>query len=270
VPGTTAATTTADAADTADLAAALGFDRALHRRACERHVPHPLGEAFFHHGLPRAWVLNQLAVDAEVDADQLEAALEQLYAGFGHRRAYVERDDTGARVAPALRERGWLVSREVVMVRRRERDRPAAAGVAREVEAETLHAVEAATTAEEPYGTPDVLPQIIERHRLVARAAGRSRYFVASADGVDAAHATLYSDGTIAQIELVGTLTAFRGRGLARAVVSAALDAAVEGDHALVFMLADDDDWPKELYARLGFDPVGHAWTVTRSTTPST
>ena len=34
--------------------------------------------------------------------------------------------------------------------------------------------------------------------------------------------------------------------------------------HELIFIVADDDDWPKDLYARLGFDPIGRAWAFTR------
>jgi hypothetical protein len=28
-------------------------------------------------------------------------------------------------------------------------------------------------------------------------------------------------------------------------------------DPELLFIVADDNDWPKDLYARLGFEPVG-------------
>ena len=79
-----------------------------------------------------------------------------------------------------------------------------------------------------------------------------------------AAVTTLYSDGTTAQVEDVATLRDYRGRGLARAAVSAAIDAAVDMGHRFVFIVADDDDWPKDLYGRLGFDPIGRAWSFTR------
>ena len=59
------------------------------------------------------------------------------------------------------------------------------------------------------------------------------------------------------------TLKAHRNKGLSRAAVGAALDAALAGDHELVFIVADEDDWPKELYAKLGFDPVGMAYDFT-------
>jgi predicted N-acetyltransferase YhbS len=32
----------------------------------------------------------------------------------------------------------------------------------------------------------------------------------------------------------------------------------------LVFLVADDKDWPKQLYARLGFEPVGLAYKFIR------
>jgi GNAT superfamily N-acetyltransferase len=259
------ATTTTPTSDDAELTRALAFARRQLRRSCERSVVHPFGEAFLHPGLPRAYVLNSLHVDAEVDADQLLAALEDLYAGYLHRRAVVERADTGARLAGALGRRRWVVERDVYMALRRPRDRPAAPGLAQEVDAARHQAAEAASVREEPYGRdPEVVEQLVNMRAALARGVERSRFFVGTADGVDAAVTTLYSDGLTAQVEDVATLRDYRGRGLARATVSAAIDAALEMDHELVFIVANDEDWPKDLYGRLGFDPIGRAWTFTR------
>jgi len=49
-------------------------------------------------------------------------------------------------------------------------------------------------------------------------------------------------------------------------VLSAAA-AARDAGAGLVFLLADQDDWPRHLYGRLGFDPVGPEWEFLR--TPS-
>src|SRR4029079_19216333 len=98
----------------------------------------------------------------------------------------------------------------------------------------------------------------------LAEAMPSTRFFIGASGGVDAAVTTLYSDGVVAQIEDVATLRDYRRRGLARGTVSAAIDAALEMGHTLVFIVADDDDWPKDLYARLGFDAVGRAWAFTR------
>jgi GNAT superfamily N-acetyltransferase len=235
----------------------------VRRGASQRSAPHPLGEAFFHDDLTRVWVLNQLSVDAPTDAAELARVLDELYGHLPHRRAFVERPDVGERLAADLKANGWLVEHDVFMVLRRERDSAPAPGLAREVDEPTVRAVEARTIAEEPLGEPAIIEQLLASRSAFGRAGG-ARYFAAALDGKDACHATLYSDGVVAQIEDVGTLKAARGHGLARAVCSAALDAAVAAGHELVFMVADDDDWPKDLYAKLGLDPVGHPWSFTR------
>jgi ribosomal protein S18 acetylase RimI-like enzyme len=219
-----------------------------------------------HRGLARAYVLNSLHVDTEVDADGLVTALDELYADYGHRRALVERADVGECLAPEMRRRRWLVEREVVMALRRPRDRAAQPGLAREVDIAAQQVVQAATVREEPYGRDEeVVRQLVGMRAALAEAVRTARFWVGSVDGVDAAVTTLYSDGTIAQVEDVATLTAHRRRGIGRAVVSAAVDAALEMGHALVFIVADDEDWPKDLYERLGFDRVGHSWAFTRT-----
>jgi ribosomal protein S18 acetylase RimI-like enzyme len=235
----------------------------VRRAAAQRSIPHALGEAFFHDELSRVWVLNQLSVDADTDIAGLVEALEDLYAELPHRRAFVERPDVGERLAPRLRAAGWLAERDVFMVLRRDRDHAAPPGLAREVDEPTIRAVEAQTIAEEPYGEPAIIDQLLTSRSTFGRA-GRARYFVAASEGVDGCHATLYSDGVVAQVEDVGTLKAMRGRGLARAACSAALDAATAAGHELVFIVAADDDWPKALYAKLGFEPVGRPWAFTR------
>jgi ribosomal protein S18 acetylase RimI-like enzyme len=62
----------------------------------------------------------------------------------------------------------------------------------------------------------------------------------------------------------VATLERFRGRGIARAVVLAAADAARAAGNDLVFLCADTQDWPIELYRRLGFDEIGSEWNFGR------
>jgi GNAT superfamily N-acetyltransferase len=228
-------------------------------------VAHPFGEAFLHRRLARAYVLNSLHVAAEVDADQLVAAVDDLYGGFLHRRAVVESDETGARLVRGLSPAGWLAERDVYMLLRRERDRAPDAGLAVEVDAVRHRLAEAAGIREEPYGRDEeVVEQLVGMRAALAAAVPATRFFVGQADGVDAAVTTLYSDGATAQVEDVATLRDYRRRGLARATVSAAIDAALEMGHESVFIVADDDDWPKDLYARLGFDPIGRTWAFTR------
>jgi hypothetical protein len=34
--------------------------------------------------------------------------------------------------------------------------------------------------------------------------------------------------------------------------------------HDLVFLVADVEDWPRHLYARLGFDEIGRFWELSK------
>jgi GNAT superfamily N-acetyltransferase len=110
----------------------------------------------------------------------------------------------------------------------------------------------------------DIADEVLDARAAACATRPGTRCFVAALDGRDVASATLFSDGTIAQIENVGVLTSARGHGLGRAVVAAAIDAAVAAAHELVFIGGDDDDWPKDLYARMGFRPIGRTWACLR------
>ena len=106
------------------------------------------------------------------------------------------------------------------------------------------------------YDEEGVLEQIRRYHfRLLETAHGRD--FAIVRDGVAVSFASLYSDGSTAQIEDVGTLEGYRGQGLSRAVVQRAVDAAVDDGCDFLFMVAEDEDWPKDFYARIGFETVG-------------
>jgi ribosomal protein S18 acetylase RimI-like enzyme len=84
-----------------------------------------------------------------------------------------------------------------------------------------------------------------------------ARFFAAYEDGEPVAYADLYLAGTEAQIEDVGTAPARRGRGHGTAVVLTALAEAHAAGADFVFLVADEDDWPHQWYARLGFETVG-------------
>ena len=68
----------------------------------------------------------------------------------------------------------------------------------------------------------------------------------------------------VAELDNVHTLKTYRGRGIARAVVGHAIRQAGDAGADLVFLIADDADWPKDLYAKLGFDPEGRFWRSTK------
>jgi len=104
--------------------------------------------------------------------------------------------------------------------------------------------------------------QLLERDRRLGEFAG-DRWFVAPAGDPAAACRLLRADG-VAQVEDVGTLPRARRRGLAQAVVLAAVAAARRDGADEIVIAADADDWPHQLYAKLGFEPVGEATVLRR------
>ena len=105
----------------------------------------------------------------------------------------------------------------------------------------------------------DVVRQIVGQRR-VDGAAGRARYLGADAGREVGSYCELYSDGEVGQIEGVLTLPRFRNRGLATAVVTRALRESRAAGHSVTFLLAEEHDWPQELYRKLGFADVGRVW----------
>jgi len=179
-------------------------------------------------------------------------------------------DDTaGARLAPGFEALGWQVERLRFMARRRTPHRPARLDTVEELDWPAFRpALEAATRREHGH-EEETIRQLVDR-TVVTAAAVRLRHFGARVDGQVVSFCDLYSDGRTAQIESVTTFEEHQGRGLGSAVVLRAAEEAAVAGQDLVFLVADDDDWPKAWYERLGFDPVGRTWTFNRPGPPPT
>jgi GNAT superfamily N-acetyltransferase len=233
------------------------FLRDAEDRVCDETRPTAHGTALMTEALPLVWALNAVRVeDPEAKVEQLVAEAVEAQSGLGHRKLVVHEQPVGARLAPALARRGWNVFRLLVMVRAREPDRPPERGLAGEADPETASAALATFRREQPFGWQEqAIEQLAAMDARYTRALG-ARDFVAPVDA-PASSCRLYTNGTVAQIDEVGTLAAHRGRGLARAAVLAAAAAADEAGCDLTFLLTDAADWPQELYRRLGFDEIG-------------
>jgi predicted GNAT family acetyltransferase len=236
---------------------AVAFMRAFAERIAERRERTRYGTALFVDSLPRVHWVNTLEVGLGVraSADELatDAGVVQGRAGLAHRRLSIS-DDLGGDVEAGLLHLGWKVERLLVMPHRGGGRDVDTSGVEQMDPAELEHAWAAGTRATIP-DEETVRQLVAAQHRR--RIASDVRYYGARADGEVASYCELFSDGETAQIESVMTLEPFRGRGLASAVVTAALRDARAREHSLVFLCADDGDWPKELYAKLGFGVSG-------------
>ena len=247
------------------LATALAFDRSLRARGARRAIAIPGGMVILHDELRPVYHLNSVMLDAPISAGLDAAAIIDLAGHWlGHlRHRHVVLDDAAAAeaVAPEFTRAGWTMQRTLFMALSKEADRPARSGVAREVDVETLRALELRLAAEDPpLGAGPGFSEHLVQAMDVLRDATRARCFAAGEDGELAAACTLFLErghGGTALLDNVGTLRARRRRGLARAVVAAAIDLARAEECDPIVIPADVDDWPKELYARMGFVPLG-------------
>ena len=225
-------------------------------------VPWRWGVTLFNRQFPNVYMLNLVRVEGrptDLDFDELIATADELHrrAGHDHRDIVIQDAELGAALAPKFRRNGWEVSSLVIMAYRGGRIPPEARPGVRELTPDELRAMRADSLASEPSDKdPETIRQLIAKDALLASAAG-ARFFGAIVDGQTVCSADLYSDGATAQIESVLTLEPFRRRGVGRAVVAEAVRAALDCGHDFVFLVADDEDWPKDLYARMGFEPLG-------------
>jgi GNAT superfamily N-acetyltransferase len=249
----------------AELDRCVDFIRRLAYRAAAEKVPFQYGVGILHADFPRVWSRNYLLVENNLDgasAELLAAEADRILGGAGlaHRKVELYDAEAGARMEAGFHDLGWDVECDVVMVARRDPDREVDVSAAEEVTFEALAPVWAEGIRIEPSLRDEQVVQQLVGNKQVVMKAVDTRFFAASVDGHIASYCDLYSDGQTAQIEAVMTLERHRNHGLARVVVSRALAASREAGNDLTFLLAHRDDWPKELYRKLGFDEIGHVY----------
>lgn len=240
------------------------FDRAFDfmtrgDMAGSRVEPFRFGTAIFTPELPLRHDSNYLLVENLPDGispTELveEAERVQGAAGLEHRLFLFRNAALGERFAPELVTLGWRRDRHVLMAQRRQPEHVVDTRIVSEVTEAALRDARERQIRSFPWGTPEVARQLLDAKRRIPVEA---RFFAMLADGAVASYGDLYIDGEIAQVEDVATVPEQRGRGYASAVVLRAVEEARADGAELVFLVADAEDWPKELYRRLGFDEIG-------------
>lgn len=251
---------------TGELERIVAFVRAFDERRARRVVPFAHGRAYFDDDLPKVWYLNQLSVEpgGRPSIEELVTAAERLQAHLEHRKVMVHDEELGTSLAPGFLAIGWVVNPLVVMPYHGGGRAVDTSRVA-EVDGEIL----APTWAEGIRGGPltpdeDEVRQLVEA-QLGRRSAIDVRYFAVLEDGRPVSYCELFSDAHTGQIESVLTLEEHRGKGFAGAVVTKALTESQAMGHDLTFLLADEDDWPKELYRKLGFEDDGRIFEFVKA-----
>ena len=240
--------------DAGDATRARAWLHAVQAAVCDVIEPWEHGHVLRATRYPTYFDFNNVRVEDEADVtvDELVRFADHALAGLGHRRVDVEPPEMAERLRPGFEELGWRGHRLVWMLHAG--PRPDGYPVA--VEQVAYDAVRhlRATWLKEDF--PELDPtRYLDEAREVAPLLG-AEVLAAFDRGAPVAFVQLERARGGAEVANVYVLPEHRGQGLGTALTEAAIAAA--GDAEDVWIVADDEGRPKELYARLGFRPV---WT---------
>ncbi|MFL5861823.1 MAG: GNAT family N-acetyltransferase [Solirubrobacteraceae bacterium] len=260
---------------TGKLRDALAADRAIRGRAAHEVIRIDGGVALRHPDLDDIHYINAVLLDARpepIDPAGVVALADRWLGDLNHRHVVFDDASAGEQAAAQLSDAGWERTRTCFMVFDSDPTAVASDPRARAISEDEMQALQLA-------GLRAEVPEVDARAGLVGRLVATqttlrqttpSRCFGAGEAGEGlAAMCTLFLDEdvngrAVATVEEVGTLPARRGRGLARAVVLAAVAEAGRWGAERIVVPADADDWPQLMYARLGFAAVGRQVALTR------
>jgi len=214
------------------------------------------------------WTLNRVHVSRPASAKEVIAVTDDYQADLAFRHIVVEDEGTAHELEGGLTGAGWKVHREVHMA--------------------LIAPPEWVVESGPPEGVVDLTPdqmlvlmrrwleedypgisaarmeQLDEYNRREGALWNERRFGVLGHNGTPAALTKLRARTQTAWVEDVYTVPEERRHGHARKLVAHAVGLALSGGYDLTFITADDKDWPKHLYARAGFRPVGLTWTFHR------
>ena len=253
-----------------ELERALAFEEAVAARCAERIVTTRSGKAYFNDTFRRVWHLNYLRVDpgqarrpgraggrGRAPAHRCRPRTSLASSSRTRRSAHRWRASSAGSAGASTASSSWPTGERASGLPTRPRWRRSRG------------------RASSRCGRSSRGPSRGRRtRRSCARSSPRARCWPppatpassrCSADGRPVSTGQLHSDVRVAEVDDVATLEPYRGRGYASAVVLRAVEEALAAGNELVFLVADDEDWPKQLYGRLGFEPIGCTWHLLRT-----
>jgi ribosomal protein S18 acetylase RimI-like enzyme len=197
--------------------------------------------------------------DPGMSVGALAAFADTALDGLIHRRFDFDVADVGERLRPGFAALGWK-SLRLLWMRHETGPPPGPELTVEQVPYDDVHELRVTWYVEDH---PDQIAGGYHAHaREVALRRGAQVLALRDSDGRPVAFAQLERAGNAAEITQVYVHPDYRGGGRGTAMTRAAIEAA--GDVSDLWIAADDEDRPKELYARLGFRPAWTAVEITR------
>jgi GNAT superfamily N-acetyltransferase len=227
----------------------------MHAGICDVMEPWPHGTVVRATRYPSYYDFNVVRVedDPRMTVEELVAFSDEALAGLAHRRIEFDMIGPADAVRAGFQSRGWEATRLLWM----HHESPPPPGPDVAVERVPYDAVIELRTAwhREDYPDQDPAAYHAEAREVAMRRA--VEVLAVREHGEPVAFAQLEREGSAAEITQVYVHPDHRGGGRGTAMTRAAIEAA--GDVGDLWIVADDEDRPKDLYRRLGFRP---AWTT--------
>nr|WP_062334771.1 GNAT family N-acetyltransferase [Herbidospora sakaeratensis] len=198
---------------------------------------------------------NKVVITGPADAAEITALADHALDGAAHRLVEIHHEPTALALAGALTEAGYDGETNLLM-RHQGAPPPSAPGVSVVTLADLHGPVRASWAAELPQLTDEELDQLTERRATLLQDGYETTFLAVRDGGTIVCHGDLYvhRPSGLAQFEDLSTDPDHQRRGHARAVVTEAINRATG---LTLFLEADESDWPKDFYGRLGFTTVG-------------
>jgi GNAT superfamily N-acetyltransferase len=236
-------------------ARARAWHHAAHAAVCDVLEPWAHGTVVRATRYPSYFDFNVVRVeeDPAMSVQALIGFADDALAGLAHRRVDFEVIAAAEPLRAGFEAQGWKALRLLWM--RHEVPLPPGPRVA--VEQVPYDAVQDLRVAWHREDFPDQDPAAYHAEAREVALRRRVQVFAVRERIAPVAFAQLERDGAAAEITQVYVDPGHRGAGRGTAITRAAIEAAA--DVRDLWIVADDEDRPKELYVRLGFRP---AWTA--------
>jgi ribosomal protein S18 acetylase RimI-like enzyme len=235
----------------------IAFRRAYHEAVCDRIVPWEHGTAIFASEFTDSWSLNSVRLegpDPGLDVADLIAAADRLQAELAHRQVEVQAEAAGRRLRPGFEALGWDAERLVWMELAGAAHAPPSAAEIGEVPlARTRPLREAWFLGSGWMATADAARGFMDLEERLAAKTGTRALAAWGPAGELLGYAAFSARHGAAEVEQAYVVPERRGEGIGGALVAAAVAAA---GAERTYIVADDEEDAKRLYARLGFAPV--------------
>jgi GNAT superfamily N-acetyltransferase len=242
------------------------FELEFARRQATDVDPVPGGIAVRHRDFPASHNNNRLLITEQADPAAVLDAADRVLTDLEHRLVTVYDDEFGTAFAGVATAAGYDHVPLVAMAYTGDAPPPPAVPVEAVDVATLLPSLRREWRQLLPAGADGRIEQLARR--VTARLNGAERVdFIAVLDDARQvlARVDLYLQDGVAQLEYVDTAPGHRGHGYARAVVHEALRRARAAKCGLIFLFAEERDWPSRWYGRLGFTKVGMIHEFTRT-----